>query len=85
MLVINIQFGNDCYVSGIPGPGGRGRQNQTGTLAQCDQHHPAGRFKYDHLSLLTALINVAIKGLFHRHCTLIVGKAKMLLITLTPD
>lgn len=33
------------YFSGIPGPGGWRRQHQTGTLAQCDQHHPTGRLK----------------------------------------
>lgn len=54
VLVINIQFEN--YVSGVPGPGGGGRQYQTGTLAQCDQHHPTGRLQYCHQSLLTAVV-----------------------------
>lgn len=35
----------ECGLAGIPRPGGWGRQHQTGTLAQCDQHHPAGGLK----------------------------------------
>lgn len=40
----NNIFQNKMTFSGIPGHGRRGRQHQTGKLAKCDQHHPAGRF-----------------------------------------
>lgn len=65
-----------CF-SGIPGPGGRGRQHQTGPLAQRDQHHPAGWLKYHLQSLLTTVIRELC-----RFWLIIVGKTHMVLITL---